>query len=390
MVADMSVGTMASEGAVKGTTARRDFEIASKLKTAIPAGPVASKEAWRQPADEWKTEARKIRESLTFFPGFYGEAQCLQIESLVDSTARRAAAGQFIGQHTVDSTPRRTKYFFGNGYTYGYGRRGSEELLPVGAVDAIPTWIHDLVIQPLVDYGIVEDGWIDSVVMNDYRVGGCIVAHVDPPQLFARPILSSSFFCPAQLVFGASFDPERKTPPVYTQPLTRGSVLSMDGYSANEVTHGMRPEDMFGTRRVSIVLRHVLKKAPMIVHQVPIDMEERSRLIREVQGRWHDPTGRIFYDVSQLTVRVSEVIEDQKEDNEEGAKPDKTQRKKKATWRLVPKEHGILCNGGMLLSSGVTEEELQWRTSTKRNSADAEDVMWTWIRVRGDEDAVNN
>lgn len=381
MVADMLVGTVAGPGAMRDTTARRDFDMFTTLKQAIPAGPVASRAVWRQPADYLEPEARKIGESLTYLPGFYGESQCLQIENLVDSTERRAAAGQFIGKHTVDSTPRRTKYFFGNGYTYGYGKRGSEELLPVGAVDAIPTWIHDLVIQPLVDCGIVEDGWIDSVVMNDYRVGGCIVAHVDPPQLFARPILSSSFFCPAQLVFGASFDPERTTPPVYTQALSRGSVLLMDGYSANEVTHGMRPEDMFGTRRVSIVLRHVLKKAPIIAHQVPIDLEERRRLIREVQGHWHDPTGRFFYDVSQLTVRVSEVTEDPQADNEEGAKPDKSQRKKKATWRLVPKEAGILCNGGMLFTSGVTEEELQWRGATKQDSG--EDVLWTWIRVKG-------
>merc|ERR1712079_785975 len=107
----------------------------------------------------------------------------------------------------------------------------------------------------------IPHGWIDSVVMNDHRTGGSIVAHVDPP-LFARPIFLASFHYPAKLVFGASFDPMRSVKPCYSQLLCRGSVLMLDRYAANNVTHGIRPEDLLGPRRVSITMRHVIVTGP--------------------------------------------------------------------------------------------------------------------------------
>jgi len=316
--------------------------------------------------------ADKIAQSLRFYEGLYSEAECQQIEGFVDATAERAASGKFSGDRTVNPTPKRTKYFFGCGYTYGAGNKGKEELLPLGQVDPIPAWVQHFVILPLVQRGVVPQGWIDSVVMNDYQAGGSIVAHVDPLRLFERPILSTSFFCPARLVFGASFDPERKQAPVYMQPLTRGSVLVMAGYAANKETHGMRPEDMFGSRRVSIVLRRVLGAAPRVSEIQPkvilsrtLDEVERRRLIRQVQGRWHDPSGRFFYDVQSLSVRVSELQEGSQES------------KQKATWRITPKEHGLICNGGSLDPSGVSLKELRWyRPQRKPGDSSA----FVWIR----------
>jgi alkylated DNA repair protein alkB family protein 5 len=313
--------------------------------------------------------ACRIAESLSLYEGFFGEMECRQIEEFADATAVRAATGRFKGERTVDSTPRRTKYFFGNGYTYGAGNKGNEELLPEGEVDPIPNWIQQLVIAPLVQNGFVPKGWIDSVVMNDYQAGGSIVAHVDPIQLFARPIITTSFFCPARLVFGASFDPERKQPPVYMQPLPRGSVLWLDGYAADKETHGMRPEDMFGTRRLSIVLRHVHNEAPRInatteQQRTPLGQEERSRLIRHVQGRWRDPAGRFSFSVQHLTVHVSEVRNGD-------------ERKHKATWQIIPRECGLVCNGGILDSTGASQTQLQWRPIVKKRGSD---FAWIWFR----------
>lgn len=330
-----------------------------------------------------KASAEKIEQSLTLHTGIFGEHECQRIEEFVDVTAMRAATGQFRGQYTVDATPHRTKYFFGNGYTYGHGKRGNEELLPVGAVDPIPVWIEQFVVQPLVEQGIVSKGWIDSVVMNDYQYKGQIVAHVDPPQLFERPILTASFFCPAQLVFGASFDPERTQPPVYVQPLPRGSVLLLDGYAANDVTHGMRPEDMFGTRRCSIVLRHVRRDAPKLGFpqvQDPqrrcLGEEERSRLIREAQGSWRDPTNTIFYEVQQLSVEVWKVSEGAEE------------REHKATWRMYPREHGLVCNGGVLDSiRGSPPERLEWKPLNKQENDDHHHYNFAFVWQRADNQA---
>ena len=49
---------------------------------------------------------------------------------------------------------------------------------------------------------MVRAGWINSAVINDYMPGGCIVSHIDPPQLFSRPIITVSFFSDSYLSFG--------------------------------------------------------------------------------------------------------------------------------------------------------------------------------------------
>lgn len=106
----------------------------------------------------------------------------------------------------------RTKYFFGEGYTYGsqLAERGAgnEKLYPRGEVDPIPDWVTELVIKPVEESGMVRAGWLNSAVINDYLPGGCIVSHIDPPQLFSRPIITVSFFSDSYLSFGCkvSFD----------------------------------------------------------------------------------------------------------------------------------------------------------------------------------------
>merc|ERR1712032_1364681 len=148
-------------------------------------------------------------------------------------------------------------------------------------------------VRPLEERGVVPPGWIDSVVMNEYYTGSSIVGHVDPPQLFARPIVTASFFCPARLVFGASFDPERRVPPVYSQYLPPGCVMVFDGYAANRVTHGIRPEDLLGHRRVSIVFRHAIKESLEATNYFPRPVSDVTEvtmtLLRLVQGWWCNP-----------------------------------------------------------------------------------------------------
>ena len=75
-------------------------------------------------------------------------------------------------------------------------------------MDPIPDWIKELVIKPVEESGIVRSGWINSAVINDYLPGGCIVSHIDPPQLFSRPIITVSFFSDSFLSFGCKvFNP---------------------------------------------------------------------------------------------------------------------------------------------------------------------------------------
>jgi alkylated DNA repair protein alkB family protein 5 len=229
-----------------------------------------------------------IEAALTLYDEFWDSSECAEIEQWVDATILHGEMGLFSGESTANKTPHRDKYFFGSGYTYGYGKRGHEELLANGAVDPIPDWMRHLLVEKVEKMGVVPKGWLDSVVMNDYRLGSSIVAHVDPPQLFARPILTATFFGSARLVFGASFDTARRTPPAYSQVLTRGCMLALDGYAANRVTHGIRPEDLLDPRRVSLVLRHVAPEAP---RAAPVAHTKAEVLVRKLQGIWRDVPG---------------------------------------------------------------------------------------------------
>mmetsp|Transcript_8955 Transcript_8955/g.20833 ORF Transcript_8955/g.20833 Transcript_8955/m.20833 type:complete len:371 (+) Transcript_8955:49-1161(+) len=329
--------------------------------------------------------AERITESLTHLPDFFEAKACNAIESCIDEMAALAAAGGLCGPKTVDRTPLRTKYFFGKGYTYGQGRRGSEELLPEGEVDPIPEWMRDLLVKPLEEAGILERGWVDSVVMNDYRSGSSIVAHVDPPSLFERPVVTVSFFCKAYLVFGASFDPCRRKQPVHRELLERGSVLMLRGYAADAVTHGIRPEDLLGERRVSLVLRHVSGKAaqptkpaaplaPLVPQALVLAMQAASwgTLIAQVQGFWI--SARTTYAIRGWTVTAPEGPS-------RGA----------SVWPLVPTPYGLCCQDLVLDAPAVFSSvgrRLTWRVL---GNVPAHCMMpgkrpkngspWTWLRL---------
>ena len=55
---------------------------------------------------------------LQFKVPFFNSEQCAIIENEIDNTAILADQGIYK-EHTVDRSPLRVKYFFGEGYTYG-------------------------------------------------------------------------------------------------------------------------------------------------------------------------------------------------------------------------------------------------------------------------------
>lgn len=172
--------------------------------------------------------ARKVKSGITQARVFTLE-DCVRIEAKIDDVVARGDRGLYR-EHTVDRAPLRNKYFFGEGYTYGAQLEkrgpGQERLYSKGEVDEIPTWVHELVIDPLVARGIIPEGFVNSAVINDYQPGGCIVSHVDPIHIFERPIVSVSFFSDSALCFGCKFQfkPIRVSEPVLCLPVRRGSV----------------------------------------------------------------------------------------------------------------------------------------------------------------------
>ncbi|GFY64306.1 RNA demethylase ALKBH5 [Trichonephila inaurata madagascariensis] len=198
----------------------------------------------------------------------FSDEESKEIENKIDEVVAIGEKGLYK-KYTVDRAPLRNKYFFGEGYTYGSQLLkkgpGMEKLYPKGEVDEIPEWVNDLVIKPLVKAKIVPEGFINSVAINDYQPGGCIVSHIDPAHIFDRPIISVSFMSNSALSFGCkfSFKPIRVTDPVLCLPISRGCVTILSGYAADNITHCIRPQDV-KKRRAVIILRRVLDDAPRL------------------------------------------------------------------------------------------------------------------------------
>jgi len=226
----------------------------------------------------------------------FSDAECRVIERKIDEVVAAGANGEYK-PCTVDKTPLRNKYFFGEGYIYGGQLKvrgpGNEKLYPKGKVDEIPQWVLDLVVNPIVKMGYLKPNWVNSAVINDYLPGGHIVSHIDPPQLFDRPIITASFLSDSALSFGCrfSFRPLHVTDPVYSLPLKRGGVISFHGYAADEITHCIRPEDT-RYRRAVIILRHVPDTAP----RLSLDEYQEHMAAEEAKKRGFDAS-RSFPDL---------------------------------------------------------------------------------------------
>ncbi|CAB4054402.1 ALKBH5 [Lepeophtheirus salmonis] len=207
----------------------------------------------------------------------YDGDACRRIENEIEKVVLKAERGDYK-PCTVDRSPLRIKYFFGEGYVYGnqMERRGpgNERLYPKGEVDPIPSWIHDYIERPMVKAGIIREGFVNSAVINIYLPGGCIVSHIDPPQIFDRPIVTASFLSESALSFGCRFNfrPMRISHPILRVPIGRGT-----GFAADGITHCIRPEDV-RHRRAVVILRHVPESAPRLTHSELLRMRRNGAL----------------------------------------------------------------------------------------------------------------
>ncbi|XP_035493470.2 RNA demethylase ALKBH5 [Scophthalmus maximus] len=268
---------------LKSMTPHRDEHKNKFADGTSNGGAKAPKRKYRESDDECahsddsaelrEQEARRVSGSILQQSVFTAE-ECALIEEKIDDVVAKGEAGLYR-EHTVDRAPLRNKYFFGEGYTYGAQLEkrgpGQERLYRKGEVDDIPGWVHDLVIKRLVSTGVIPEGFVNSAVINDYQPGGCIVSHVDPLHIFARPIVSVSFFSDSALCFGCRFQfkPIRVSEPVFVLPVKRGSVTVLSGYAADDITHCIRPQDI-KERRAVIILRKTRPDAPRLDSDSPL------------------------------------------------------------------------------------------------------------------------
>lgn len=229
-------------------------------------------------------EYRLTHESLQSLP-LFSSTECEELEALIEKVVIDAQRGLFK-PHSVDLTPMRNKYFFGFAYTYGAqkehpGAHGVEAVWPPEDTSPIPAWVHEKIISKLEARRVVPKGWINSATINDYAPGGCIVSHIDPPWLFDRPIIGLNLFSDCNLVFGTKFsfpheaDIETTTPVLVHRSL-RGHATVMKGYSANKITHAIRPCDL-PSRRAAIILRRVLPSAPVLTKGKVVPLAEHLK-----------------------------------------------------------------------------------------------------------------
>ena len=175
-------------------------------------------------------EAELVKSGIKQY-SFFSSNDCAILEQMIDDQVVNKI--NTFKSCTVDRAPLRNKYFFGEGYTYGTQMKrkgpGMEELYPKGFVDDIPEWIVKLVIKPLEKAGIIPSNFVNSCVINDYLAGGCIISHIDPKQLFDRPIYTISLMSDSALSFGVkfTFKPIRCSEPIYRVPLKRGCITSL-------------------------------------------------------------------------------------------------------------------------------------------------------------------
>lgn len=212
-------------------------------------------------AVERAAEVERIRDGVRQVE-LFSDARCREIERRIDEIVERANRNGYK-RHTVDRAPLRNKYFFGEGYTYGAQMAkkgpGQERLYAPGQVDAVPDWIYELIVQPIVDAQLVPEGFINSAAINDYMAGGCIVSHVDPPHIFDRPIITVSFLSDTILSFGCrfAFKPIRVSKPIYAVPVKRGGVTIIRLNNNNSNNHNNEYMEILINRILQIPLSRI-------------------------------------------------------------------------------------------------------------------------------------
>eukprot|EP00095_Tigriopus_kingsejongensis_P001664 snap_masked-scaffold857_size87770-processed-gene-0.1 protein:Tk01664 transcript:snap_masked-scaffold857_size87770-processed-gene-0.1-mRNA-1 annotation:"alkylated dna repair protein alkb-like protein 5" len=247
------------------------------------------------PADVADAHRHKILSTVAN-KRIFADYECHRIEDHIDQVVATAITGGFRPA-TLDRAPLRTKYVFGEGFAYGREVStqpgvAQEKVYPRGEVDPIPMWLLDMVIRPIVQAGIIPKDFVNSVTIVDCMPGGWITPHIDPTQIFDRPIVIASFVSDSLLSFGSKFTylPQvQASPPVATVPLTRGNVLGMGGYAANNVDYCIRPEDV-PQRQAVIILRRVSHTAPRLSATELVALRENGLLPKE--GQLNEPAHR--------------------------------------------------------------------------------------------------
>lgn len=232
---------------------------------------------------DWEkySEDDYVRTGVVVFKNCFSHSTLLELEKDALKTEEDFLAGKFLkntAQPTFGSKGKikRTKFFFGTRYLWTSAQL-SEKQSRIAAgvrvdVSATPAWMREKIEKPLVEAGVVEKNFINSIAMNIYHDGKeGLAQHFDDAVRFKQPIYTVKLDSDSRLSFGSQFYGYLNG--AFCIPCPRGAVCMLEefSYAANSVKHCVRPCDLAG-RSITIILRQI--------H--PFIMEEAKRFDVEV------------------------------------------------------------------------------------------------------------
>ena len=199
---------------------------------------------------------------VTVHSSVFPEAALRGFESEVDNLVH-ASENELAPSH-IHATRGRTKFFFGARYLWTEEQLASPSAREAAGVRTDvplpPRWVHEGVKTALVGRGVCPADFADrlnSCALNVYHDGSeGIQSHLDPPERFARPILSLSLFSDSRLSFGTRL--LGAVDGMFSVPMRRGdvTVLERDSFAADRVNHAIRAVDI-SEKRAAVILRQI-------------------------------------------------------------------------------------------------------------------------------------
>jgi alkylated DNA repair dioxygenase AlkB len=176
---------------------------------------------------------------LTYCPQFLPSEEQGQVLAAVD------------GRPWRNDLKRRVQHY---GYRYDYKARSVDPSMYVGP---LPPFAVD-VARRLLDQGLVEE-MPDQLIVNEYRPGQGITAHIDCEPCFKNTIVTVSLGWAYEMDFISLATGEALKPPPLLEP---GSVLVLQDEARFQWTHGIkarkRDRGVPRKRRVSLTFRNVI------------------------------------------------------------------------------------------------------------------------------------
>ena len=124
-------------------------------------------------------------------------------------------------------------------------------------VSPIPSWMRAKVEGPMVQAGIIDKDFVNSMALNVYHDGEeGLGQHFDDAVRFRQPIFSLRIFSDARLSFGSQL--YNFCNGAFSVPMSRGCITVMEeaSFAANGVKHCIRPVDMTG-KSAAFILRQM-------------------------------------------------------------------------------------------------------------------------------------